>query len=550
MSRRRAESPERFLRQVLESLRRAISSRSALRGGLWASAGALAAMAAVLLADAAWGFSAPARLAAYLGVLAVGTLAVGAALAAAWVRRPSLFYVAHLVERRCPELKNALVTFLEFSSRPGEDPSLAVAVARRAARVLARRDPASLVPSEPLRRPAVAVGSAAAVLAVGLWLSQGILFQPWVETAGAQLASAGAPSAPLAATADPAAENPRPRAGAADASPAAADQQARAETGTGPGSAQSEGTPAAGVADAASEALAEEIAAQAETFERLASALEAPTAPLSSDSTASAPGGQGTGGGSADAGGHDGGIGAQAGQESSASGGAQQAAADRGAAAGAESRRAGTQAESPGTEAPGQADGEAGEGADAEAGTGEVSADDSTAAGNPGTGGGGTGSPGRTEPAGPMLPPRPQPTELPENPLDATRWADHLIREADRKARDGEVTDAFLEKMGMSQADFRRFVVAWQRRLEAAGGAATTETPGSATTAAAETGGELVRATGAAQGHAILDGGPDAGPAGVVQNDPARVAARFRPVVSAYFAEVERLAGRRQGNEP
>ena len=60
----------------------------------------------------------------------------------------------------------------------------------------------------------------------------------------------------------------------------------------------------------------------------------------------------------------------------------------------------------------------------------------------------------------------------------------------------------------------------------------------------------MVRATGAAQGHAILDGGPDGGPADVVQDDPARVAARFRPVVSAYFAEVERLAGRRQGNEP
>ena len=535
MSKRRAESPGHFLHLVLESLRAGLIRRSAVRAALWASAAMLGALAALLLADAAWGFAPSARFAVYLAALAIGASGVGAAALAAWVRRPSLFYMAHQVERRCPELKNALVTFLELSAEAPADPSFAEAVARRAARVLARRDPASLAPPEPLRRPAAAAACAAAALGLSLWLSQGILFEPWVESAQATVTSAGRPSAPPGSTDHVAAENPAQ---------------------------QEEPRSAAGASDAAAEALSQKIAEQTPTFERLASALqnlEKPTAEgPSSEGAASEPGKEGAateaqtgpggepqpasaantgrpapGDASASAGRHDGGTSAQAEQEAGASSGTGQAPEN---------------GQTPGEESPGeavaQAANDAGATTEAEQGSGQCDA-----TGNPGTGGGRTGAPSPSEAAGPPLPPRPQPTELPENPLDATRWADHLVREVDRRLRDGDVTDGFLGEMGMSQADLERFVGAWKRRLEAARGLAATETP-AATVRAAEATGELVQATGAAEGRPILDGGPDGGTFDVVQDDPDRVAARFRPVVSAYFAEVERLAGEREERKP
>lgn len=148
-------------------------------------------------------------------------------------------------------------------------------------------------------------------------------------------------------------------------------------------------------------------------------------------------------------------------------------------------------------------------------------------------------------PTGPPIPERPQPTAFPKNPLDATRWADRLIKEADRRLREGEVSDAFLERMGMSQADFRRFVVSWQRRLEsAAPGTGATLAPGAIRTAAAPGAGEAVGASGAGLARTMVDRGPEGtpGPSDLVQDDSSQVSVRFRPAVSAYFDELSRLA--------
>jgi hypothetical protein len=111
------------------------------------------------------------------------------------------------------------------------------------------------------------------------------------------------------------------------------------------------------------------------------------------------------------------------------------------------------------------------------------------------------------------------------------------------------VTEGFLGEVGMSRADLERFVGAWKRRMEAAGGPAATETPAATVRTGAE-GGQVVRATGATEGRAILDRGPDAGTSDVVRADPDGVAARFRPAVSAYFAELERLANQREEHVP
>ncbi|MBE3070106.1 MAG: hypothetical protein IMZ66_07700, partial [Planctomycetes bacterium] len=134
------------------------------------------------------------------------------------------------------------------------------------------------------------------------------------------------------------------------------------------------------------------------------------------------------------------------------------------------------------------------------------------------------------------------------------RRARRLIEEADRRLRQGEVSDAFLDRMGVGNADFRRFVTAWQRKLDAAApGPAVTAPPGATRTVAPPTPGGILRP----------DGGPDARPVagpvavaadgrqGWVQGRQSPVSPQLRPAVEAYFEAVDRMAAEgRSGKAP
>ena len=554
MPSRQGAPPGRFLRHVLVSVQGVLRRRAAVRSAVWASAAALAALAAlalVLAVDAVWVYPRSSRPAVYLMAALAGAAGVAISMLLAWARKPSLFYVARLIERGRPELKNDLMTFLDLSADSGADPSAAVAIARRSARLLAKFEPTRLLPPHRLRRPCAAVAGAAVALAVGVWLAQGVLFQPWIGQAEAGLASGGPATVALGGSETPAVEEQstdaaRPEESSvsvADSEEAKPDgEQASAEA------AQQKEASAPGSEQAASGALAENIAADAQTLERLAATLEALASSPSSAPPSSAdqgPAGAGQG------------AGRDSGQESQQGGGSEPAGSEgptppatAGATgAGSEGNRDGTAGGTEHTET-----GNNGSGAEHQQASAGSAESPGTAAGDPGgtgastpQGNNGQGGAGRqtSGPGRPPIPERPQPTAFPKNPLDATRWADRLIKEADRRLREGEVSDAFLDRMGMSQADFRRFVVAWQRRLEsAAPGPAVTQAAGAVRTAAAPGAGEAVGASGADLAGTMVDRGPEGtpGPSNLIQDDPSQVSVRFRPVVSAYFDELSRLA--------
>ena len=567
---RQGAPPGRFLRHVLVSVQSVLRRRAAVRSAVWASAATLAALALVLAVDAVWVFAHSARPAIYLLAALAGAASVAVSMFLAWIRAPSLFYVARLIERGRPELKNDLMTFLDLSADSGADPSAAVAIARRSARLLAEFEPTHLLPPHRLRRPCAVVAGAAVALAVGVWLAQGVLFQPWIGRAEAGLVSGGSAAAALGGSGTAAVEAPgavaaRPEELAASLAPSP--EPKRDSEQPSADAAQQKEASAPGSQQAAPGALADEIAAEAGTLERLAAALDALTnspssAPPSSAEQGPAGAGQGAGRDSS--------------QESQQGGGSEPA--------GSEGPTPLASAGSPEGNSDGNRDGTAGRTERTETGNGSGTGQDpdstgsaesqGNAAGDPAGGGPGaqqgndgqagdrqgnngqggaggrTGGPGRpprrlARPTGPPIPERPQPTAFPKNPLDATRWADRLIKEADRRLREGEVSDAFLDRMGMSQADFRRFVVAWQRRLEsAAPGPGATQAPGAVRTAAAPGAGEAVEASGAGLASTMVDRGPEGtpGPSNLVQDDPSQVSVRFRPVVSAYFDELSRLA--------
>ena len=152
------------LSRLIAWIQAALRRRAAVRAGLWAVAGALAALAAVLVADMAWGLSG-ARIIFYLAATAAGLMAVAGAAARAARPVPSAFYVARLIEKRRPDLKNALITFVELACEGAADRSLYAAVGRRAARLLAGTDPVEFLPAPALRRPLAAAGAAAIILA-------------------------------------------------------------------------------------------------------------------------------------------------------------------------------------------------------------------------------------------------------------------------------------------------------------------------------------------------------------------------------------------------
>jgi hypothetical protein len=441
----------RFLVDLVAATQAGLRRRAALRAALWSGAAVLAAATAILLADAATGFAAGGRAAVYGAVALGGAVALAAVTAATWLKVPAAAYVVRLIEQRRPDLRNGLITFLELWSGSLQDRSAGLAVAHRAARLLAEEQPETLVPHEPLRRPAVAAAAAAAILGAAVWLAQGVLFEPWIG--GAQAGARPTGNTPWISLQSPGAATPGqnlPRGSVQDQSPATSDVAAgpgRAQDLTGQTSASG-----GGPEGAAALALAQQMSAEAETLGRLAAALGGSSPDPSSNSG-------GPGGAEADA----------------AAGGPTTASA----ADATQGRGNGGSQSLPGA----QAQGGPGAAADRAAGQDKAGANPA-AAGNtrePGPGGtadkggstgtgGGAGSPKSPVGNSPPIPERPQPAELPKNALDATRWAEHLIKEADARLRDGEVSEALLRDMGMSPAEFRRFVTTWKRRLGAAGG--------------------------------------------------------------------------------
>ncbi|MGB2802761.1 MAG: hypothetical protein WBD52_10690 [Phycisphaerae bacterium] len=432
MPSRQGAPPGRFLRHVLVSVQSVLRRRAAVRSAVWASAAALAALTLVLAVDAVWVYPRSSRPAVYLMAALAGAAGVAISMLLAWARKPSLFYVARLIERGRPELKNDLMTFLDLSADSGADPSAAVAIARRSARLLAKFEPTRLLSPHRLRRPCAAVVGAAVALAVGVWLAQGVLFQPWISQAEAGLVSGGSAAAALGGSGTPPVET----AGAVAAQPeelaaSLAPSPEPKRDGEQPrraGTAQQKEASAPGSEQAASGALADEIAAEAKTLEHLASALQAlASSPSSSADQGPAGAGQGAGrdssqesqrGGGSDPAGSEGPTplasagsseGSSEGNRDGTAGGTEHTETGNNGSGAEHQQASAGSAESPGTAAGGPG------------GTGA-----STPQGNNGQGGGAgrqTSGPGR-----PPIPERPQPTAFPKNPLDATRWADRLIK--------------------------------------------------------------------------------------------------------------------------
>jgi hypothetical protein len=448
--------------------------------------------------------------------------------------------VARLIERRRPELRTSLITFLELASAGDEGARDAVAV--RAARLLAESRAEDLAPAAPLRRPLVGGGCAAVAFGAALWLAQGIVFRPWIRGAEAvPVAYEPAPTAVGRPPAPPAhadrmgsgeeAGTPRgsvaePRQdGAAETPSAGATDPAESIAGQDPDA--GDGGLEGSAAPALVRQLAQEVGRDRERFERLAAAMAGPDPVAagsrleegSRDPTQGAPSAPSNGGGL---------------REEPADGMWQ----DPGTAASSTSADA--------TVGRTTADG---------AGTGDPSGTpgdmEETGGDVPGTGGGGVGEAGG--PVAEPLPERPQPGELPENALDTARWAERLIERADRKLRDGRTDEGFLRDMGMSPAEMQRFVTSWKRRFDAAGAGGPTETPSAGPgrrTRHAEPG-EVLHATGEAAARPLRDsGGHGSGDARAIQEETSRVAPHLRPCVEAYFEALSRAADEARSHSP
>jgi len=97
--------------------------------------------------------------------------------------------------------------------------------------------------------------------------------------------------------------------------------------------------------------------------------------------------------------------------------------------------------------------------------------------------------------------------------------------------------------MGMSPAEFRRFVVTWRERLEtASAGLRVTAEPSEMRKGAETDPGEWMPASGAALSRPVLDSGPEGPvtPSDQVQDAESPVSPRFRPIVEAYFEQLAR----------
>ncbi len=526
MPTRDGDQGSRFVSYLLGSLQSALRRRAAVVAAMWATAGALAATAGLLAVD--WATAAPdsSRPVVYVAAGAAAVAIVAGAAFRAWRRKPSPLYVARLIEAQRPDLKNALLTFAEFVRDPSADPSMTAAVGRRAATILARDVPAQFLPPPGIRRPLAAVLGAGAIVGLMLWLAQGTRVRPWIASAEGGLM--GADIVPV----HPGPDVPRPvpldRPGA---SPSGGHERSAKKTaGRNPADANEAAKAPAprpsrtqrGGEAAAAQALAAAIRADAKTFERLAGALAA--------GGASDVRGDGAGTGTPQHDGH-----AVRGGPGDPPRNHDDSGTD--AVKGAVSRRPSPARAADGAEPPPGAGGAAApQGVRPHAAGGAV----------------GTKPPRKTVGDSP-LPDREPSNEFPKNALDAMRRARRLIKEADRRLREGEVTDAFLDRMGVGNAEFRRFVVAWQRKFEAVpAGPAVTPPPREVRSATGKIEGDVLRPDAGSEAAPIVgpvDLGPD-GRKGSVQGAASWVSPRLRPAVTAYFRAVDRLTAEPSEKDP
>jgi hypothetical protein len=493
-----------------------------MRAGFWAAAATMIAMAGLLAVDGATNFAAAVRPIVYGLAMAAGAVTVGAALLAGRVQVLPPMCVVRLIEQVRPDLKNALLTFVELRSDPSADPSKIAAVARRAARILAEVDLCEFVPTVCVRRATYAAMGGACLLGVMLWLTQGVLFSRGPATAKAELMIAsGSPLASAAQT----------QAGAAKSAKTPADPEKK------PGS------------EAAAQSLAAAMEADKENLQRLAEALagkpdgagRAPSAGIAGRGAGDDGAGRGAGGQapSGDA------AGCGANQQAPSAGQAVRASSGSSGARPNEERR--LSADTGSSAAPAPSAGGAGRGASEQ---GPSAGNAPLPEGQASIGPGGAQGDGATKPppaqaSAPPLPKRPQSDALPEKTLDAMRKVRRSIDEADKRLREGEVTDAFLGRMGMSNAEFRRFVAAWQRQLDTAAPETSAAPPG-----ARQAPGEPMSKVEFSTGGAGTDVRPITGPApaaaaiqgGAVQGADASASVRLRPAVAAYFETVGKLA--------
>jgi len=575
----------RFLEATIAEVQSALARRAAVRAGLWAAAAVLGATAGLLAVDGATGFAAGMRAVVYGLAAAGGAGIVAAAAMAGRARVLPPMCVARLIEQVRPDLKNALITFIELRADPAADPSICAAVGRRAARTLAEADPGDFVPAAGVGRAAWAATGAACVLGAMLWLTQGVLFGRGPAAAEAKTRDA----ADVARLACPAVGNV--------ADPRHGWTSQPCHTG---------GTEAA-------ETLAAALAADKEKLEKLAEALgEKPRGAgqrASGGETGRDPGvGSGSrtneeerssASGSANGGANEAGAGGDAGRApggcseahpngdkkptangqgpgSAAGAGDKSDGASQGGISGHGPSGAGASPRTGGAKATGhEPDTGAGDSlrkstdasttgstAPAVGSNAPASRPDETASGSREAGpGGGPGDGSAKPPAGhaatPPLPKQPQSEAFPEKTLDAMRKVRRIIDEADARLREGEVTDAFLGRMGMSNAEFRRFVAAWQRQLERAspepdpGASGDVRGPAAAPAAGSAPKIEFLPAGAGTDARPVAGLAPAAAAiqGGAVQGADANVSVRLRPAVSAYFEQVGRLAAEKAGEK-
>jgi len=522
----REPSEDRALRGLwglLEYLASRLRRRAAKAATLWAAAAVLAALAAVVALDAAVGLPP----CAFLLAGAAGIAAVALASALAYRPRPSTVYLARLVERRRPELKEALVTLVDLAADPSSDLSMQRALARRAGRILARDPPHAFLPTVSWRRPGWALAAGMVILAAVLGLERGTAFAPRLAGAGTGTGQTGGGSRRSSQSAG---TYPTPD---EETRPLPPSPFGLRRAGPRPARAQGEGGSGVGGAEGA-EALTR--AGGARVRRGAGAAREEGSEALTRAEGARVRRGAGAA--------------REEGSEAlTRAGGAQSADTSANGADGAGStwqappkftRRGGrdgehapVRLEERSTDAlatsrvPGDARVRRGAGA-----AGDVSSAGSAAGRRDGP---------REPPSGPPLPQRNPSEAVPENVLDAMRRRRSLIEGNDRPTDGADPDRTFLGEMGVSPADERRYTTAWSEgRQQPRTGPDAAASPAPVRTVPGQVEGRVREACG---GRPVVVP-PDAG-AGergrLIHAAEGRVSPRLRPAVRAYFERIGRL---------
>ena len=144
----------RFLEATIAEVQAALVRQAAMRAAFWATSGALIVMAGLVAVDGATNFAAGIQPIVYGLAAAGGAIIIAAATMAVRAQVLAPMCVARLIEEARPDLKNALITFVELRADPASDPSVCAAVGRRAARILSEADLCDFVPAACVRRAA------------------------------------------------------------------------------------------------------------------------------------------------------------------------------------------------------------------------------------------------------------------------------------------------------------------------------------------------------------------------------------------------------------